>query len=406
MADWIAERIDLGPLTGFLAKKTVPVHRHSWIYLLGGAALFLLAMQVASGCLLMLYYQPTEAAAHASVEKIMTDVPFGWLVRSMHAWGANLLIAAATLHFLTTLFTRAYRKPRELTWLAGMALLFLLLGAGFTGYLLPWTELSYFATLVGTQIPGAIPGVGEFLVHFLRGGAHVTGDTITRFYAGHVMIVPLAIAGVLGIHLLLVQFQGMSLPLGMAKKRVKDHSPFFTEFAIVDACVWLVLFAVIATLAVFLPPEIGAKADPLKAAPAGIKPEWYFLFVFQTLKHVPETLGVVTFGVGALFLTVLPMLDRNAGRERRSPIFTFVFVLLCVYAAVFQTWAWITPGMEHTANESAGLADLAGNTVFLVLLWAVVGFVVYYLRRLVIENARVRRLYTREDAEDISSTGE
>ena len=191
VAAWFRERIDAGPVFRLLDRKTVPTHRHSWIYVLGGAAAFLFALQVASGSLLMLYYQPTEAAAHESVRKIATEVPCGWLVRSVHAWGADLFIAIVALHFAVKLFARAYRKPRELTWITGMLLLAVALAAGFSGYLLPWTELSYYATLVGTQIPGTVPVVGDWIVHFLRGGDQVTGDTITRFYAVHVMFLPL-----------------------------------------------------------------------------------------------------------------------------------------------------------------------------------------------------------------------
>jgi cytochrome b6 len=144
------------------------VHRHSWIYLLGGAASFLFALQVASGSLLMLYYQPTEAAAYESVRRIASEVPCGWLVRSVHAWGADLFIAVVALHFTVKLFARAYRRPRELTWITGIALLAAALAAGFSGYLLPWNELSYYATLVGTQIPGTVPVVGDAIVHLLR----------------------------------------------------------------------------------------------------------------------------------------------------------------------------------------------------------------------------------------------
>ena len=168
----------------------MPIHRWSWLYLLGGAALFLLVLQVATGCLLMLYYQPAQDTAHESIKQIMTQVPYGWLIRSMHAWGASLFIAVVGLHFLSVLFTKAYRKPRELTWLSGMCLLGLAVGFGFSGYLLPWNELAVAATKVGTDIPGIVPVVGHFIVHFLRGGTEVTGATLTRFFGFHVAIMP------------------------------------------------------------------------------------------------------------------------------------------------------------------------------------------------------------------------
>ena len=241
------------------------MHRQSWSYLLGGASLFLFGLQIASGALLMLYYQPAQATAHESVQRIATEVPGGWFIRSAHAWGADLFIAFVGLHFVVKLFTRAYRRPRELTWLTGMALLLVTLAFGFSGYLLPWTDLSYYATLVGTQIGGTIPVVGDAIVHLLRGSAQITGDTITRFHAAHVFWLPLTAGVVLAIHFALVQSQGQSIPMGISPREVRDARPFFTEFLLLDLCVWLVLLGTVATLASLLPAELGVKADPLKA---------------------------------------------------------------------------------------------------------------------------------------------
>ena len=405
VAAWFRERIDLGPVRSLLAKKTVPVHRHSWIYVLGGAALFLFGLQVASGALLMLYYQPTEAGAHQSVQEIMTEVPLGGIVRSVHAWGANFFIAVVGLHFLVKLFTRAYRKPREMTWLSGMVLLFLALAFGFSGYLLPWNELSLYATRAGTEIPGSMPVVGDWAVHFLRGSPYVTGDTITRFYAAHVMFLPLASGLFLVVHLGLIQAQGMSRPLGMAQEKVRDAMPFVSEFLLIDLCVWLLVFGTIVTLATLLPTEVGVRADPLEDVTREIRPEWYFLFMFQTLKTLkPETLhvdgellktaGVLWFALGAAFLLLVPFLDRKAMREKKSPRLTALFMLLVTYAAAFEIWAMATPGVAVVSGEAAsGSKDAAGNVVSLLLFWTVIGFLIFYLRQLLKENTRVRKLY-------------
>ena len=393
-AAWFRARIDPSPLVAVAATKTVPIHTHSWIYLLGGAALFLFTLQIASGALLMLYYQPTDGTAHESLERIMTEVPYGWLIRSVHVWGAHVMIGTVCLHFLTVLFTRAYRKPRELTWVSGVLMLFLALGFGFSGYLLPWNELSYYATLVGTQIPGTVPGVGGFLVHFLRGGEQVTGDTITRFFAVHVQILPLTFGALLLVHLVLVQFQGISLPLGMTNSQVKDHRPFFAEFMLIDGCIWLLLFGLVVTLSVFQPAEIGVKADPLRPAPEGIRPEWYFLFMFQTLKYVPETAGVMFFALGVLFLVALPFLDRNAMREKRSPGFTAIFCVLLAYALVFEILAIYTPGVDHPREQlAAATYSVSSSVVSLALVWIVIGFLIFYLRQLVKANTCIRTLY-------------
>ena len=377
-----------------MSRKTVPSHRHSWIYLLGGGAMFLFALQLASGCLLMLYYQPSESCAHESVRRIMLEVPYGWLVRSIHVWGANLFIAIVGLHFLTTLFTRAYRRPRELTWLSGMAMLGLALAFGFSGYLLPWNELAYYATLVGTEIPAVVPGIGDLVVHLLRGGQQVTGDTITRFFAAHVMILPLGFGLFLLIHLVLIQIQGMSLPLGLSPERVKDHRPFFSEFLLVDACVWLLLLGLIVTLSLFLPAEMGVKADPLRPAPEGIKPEWYFLFMFQTLKRLPEGLGVALLALGAAVLLAMPFVDRKAAREQKDWRTTLLFCGMLAYVVVFELWAWLAPGGGHRREPlTAETYDLHAGSVSLLLFWCVIVFLLVYLRRLLRENARLRELY-------------
>ena len=408
VVEWFRERIDLGPVVAFAAKKTVPMHRHAWIYTLGGAALFLLGLQVASGVLLMLYYQPGEASAHESVLKIMTEVPSGGPVRSMHVWGANFFVAVVVAHFLVKLFTRAYRRPRELTWISGMVLLFLALGFGFSGYLLPWNELSFFATKVGTNIPATIPVVGDWVEHLLRGGAYVTDDTLTRFFAGHVMLLPLTLAPFLAMHLGLIQAQGMSLPLGLSKEKTKGERPFLSEFLLIDGCVWLLAFGLIVTLATLVPAEVGIKADPLEPTPEGIKPEWYFLFMFQTLKHVPETVGVLFFALVALFLLLVPFLDRKAMREEKCPGFTAVFVILAVYATVFEVWAMagsLSPlALMRMVSEflifcrgqlllALGSPESAGSLFTLALMWIVIGFLVFYLRQLLRENTRIRELY-------------
>ncbi|MCY2994001.1 MAG: hypothetical protein NTY19_39920, partial [Planctomycetota bacterium] len=195
---------------------------------------------------------------------------------------------------------------------------------------------------------------------------------------------------------------GMSLPLGTSPQQVRDRRPFFSEFVLIDATLWLVLLGVLATLAVCLPAEIGIQADPLKPAPDGIKPEWYFLFLFQTLKHVPETLGVAWFALGALFFLGVPWLDRNANRQRRSPRFTAVFLALLTYALVFETWAWLAPGVKRSQDELvAETYRLSTSLLSLVLFWGLIGFLLFCLRQLLCENTRIRKLYQ----QDLSMTG-
>src|SRR5579885_28343 len=215
---WLDERFGAGSVEEFLRHKTVPIHRHSMWYYFGGMTLFLFIIQVLTGILLLLYYRPTANDAFESVQYIMTQVRFGWLIRSIHSWSANLMILAAFIHMFSTYFLKAYRKPRELTWMTGMLLLVLALGFGFSGYLLPWNTLAFFATKVGTEITGQVPVIGKPLMIFLRGGEDVTGATLTRFFGFHVAVLPGLATLLILIHLALVQKLGISVPPSVEKQ--------------------------------------------------------------------------------------------------------------------------------------------------------------------------------------------
>ena len=170
LKQWFGERYSLGPLLDLFTKKKVPMYRFTFAYYVGGMALFLFGIQVATGILLLMYYKPSTAQAFESVKFIMTRVEFGWLIRSIHAWSANTMIFCVFVHLFSTFFLKAYRKPRELTWMSGVVLFGLVLGFGFTGYLLPWNEVSYFATKVGTAIAGTVPLIGPYVRQILLGG--------------------------------------------------------------------------------------------------------------------------------------------------------------------------------------------------------------------------------------------
>jgi len=345
--EWVDERLDLSEVRHFVAEKGVPVHAQKIWYYLGGMTLFLFVVQVFTGILLLLYYRPSANEAYESVQFIVTQVQFGWLIRNVHSWSANLLIGLAFAHFFSVFFLKSYRKPRELTWVSGILLLFLMLGFGFSGYLLPWNELSFFATKVGTGIAGAVPVVGHFTLRLLRGGDDVTGATLSRFYGLHVAVLPALASALVALHLLFVQRQGMSVPLSVEKKlkpgeRLRQM-PFFPNYILRDVLAWYVVIAVLAALAAFYPWELGTKADPFAVVPAGIRPEWYFLAMFHTLKLVPshvlgfegERLGVFAFGAAALFLVLVPFLDRRASRGEPSRLFTVLAAIGLAYLVVF-----------------------------------------------------------------------
>jgi cytochrome b6 len=341
--DWLDERLDLAALGRVAEKKDVPVHRHTLWYYLGGMTVFLFLIQVATGILLLFYYRPSAEDAFESVQFLMAEVEFGWLIRSIHAWSANLMIFTAFLHLFSVLLLRAYRKPREITWISGVALLGLAMGFGFTGYLLPWNELAYFATRVGTQIMEAVPLVGSFLATVLRGGDDVTGATLTRFYAIHVAVLPMLTTFLLGLHLFMVQKHGMSVPPDVERQGgPKGVMKFFPNFLLRDLVGWLTALAILAALAAYFPTELGEKADPFVPAPAGIKPEWYFMFMFQTLKYLPahilwfegEAVGILGFMLAGLILLVVPFIDRRSARGEPNRWLFWVVIAAIVYILV------------------------------------------------------------------------
>ncbi len=341
---WLDARIGLKDLEKIARKKEIPVHRHTIWYYLGGMTLFLFMVQVSTGILLLLYYRPSAEEAFESVQFLMAEVQFGWLFRSLHAWAANLMIFTLFVHLFSVLLLKAYRPPREVTWFSGVALMGLAMGFGFTGYLLPWNELSYFATKVGTEITGAVPVMGPFLGRLLRGGDDVTGATLTRFYGIHVAILPLAATALVGLHLYLVQKHGMSVPPAVERSGgPARHMPFVPNFMLRDLVGWLAALAVLAALAAYFPAELGKKADPFLPAPAGIKPEWYFMFMFQSLKYLPahilgiegEIVGIVGFGLGGLFLLLIPFLDRRTARGEPSRLFTWIGIAIIAYMLLF-----------------------------------------------------------------------
>jgi cytochrome b6 len=340
---WLDDRIGFSALTPLAKKKSVPVHKHSVWYYMGGMALFLFLLQVATGILLLFYYRPSAEGAFESVQFLMAEVKFGWLIRSIHSWGANLMVLTLFVHLFSTLLLKAYRRPREITWMSGVVLFGLALGLGFTGYLLPWNELAFFATRVGTEIPAVFPVVGDFFRNLLRGGENVSGATLTRFYAFHVSVLPGLVIVIVALHVLLVQKHGMSVPQGVeGEGGPQRHVPFFPNFLLRDAIGWLAALALLAAAAAFFPAHLGDKADPFASAPVGIKPEWYFMFMFQTLKMLPahvlgingELLGVLGFALAGVVLLILPFLDKPGPDGRYRRIWQVLGLLALAYIIV------------------------------------------------------------------------
>lgn len=346
---WADERLGLTELRKVALKKMVPEHRHSFWYYWGGIALFLFVVQVFTGVLLLIYFRPGPEA-YDSVRRITYEIDFGWLIRSAHAWSGNLVILAVMVHMFSAALMKAYRKPREFAWWSGIVLLLITMGFGFSGYLLTWDELAYFGTKVGLNITESVPLMGKPMADILRGGPEVNENTLQRFFALHVVVFPLLFVPVLMFHLWLVQKHGNAVPPSEAEKRPEDRQsvPFFPNFFIKDVAMWLIALNVIAMLASFFPWQLGHAADPLKPAPVGIHPEWYFMSQFQVLKvlgawfpgQAGEMLGMTVFTLGLVMWALLPLYDtaERGGRTARRATY---FVLLALGILIGTTiWGY------------------------------------------------------------------
>jgi ubiquinol-cytochrome c reductase cytochrome b subunit len=351
--DWLDARIGIRELAnawgpGYLLPRNI----NAW-YSLGSILLFAFALQVVTGILLLIHYVPDADKAFASVNAIMNDVPYGWLIRMLHAVGSNLMVAAGLLHMFSVLFMGSYKAPRELNWLTGFVLLNLVMALCLTGYLLPWSQLSFWATTVATNSAGAIPVVGPKLVEFLRGGKLVGPPTLGRFFALHVAVLPAAVLALIGAHLFLLERIGVSTPPfgGQGRTepwrgdafRYEAHPggiPFIPNYLLQDltsVAVYLAIYLAIVFFDpyLFFPKEAFTPANPY-LTPAHIKPEWYFLPNYQTLKLFPSELaGLAAQGVAMTLLALLPFLDRGTERHPlKRPLF-----LACSIGGILL---WIT----------------------------------------------------------------
>jgi quinol-cytochrome oxidoreductase complex cytochrome b subunit len=351
--DWLDGRYQLASLMDALLHVEIP--RSARTFYFGGITLFFFIVQAITGILLSLYYQPSPDRAYDSILFIMNEVNFGWLIRSVHSWGANLMIIFCMLHLLRVFFQGVYKAPREMTWLVGGVLLLVtVLGFGFTGYLLPWDQRAFWATTVGSEIAGAVPVVGKTLLVILRGGAEVTARTLSRFFGIHVLVAPAALLGLLAVHLVFVHQQGLADPSDKAEpqgdaapgaeavREKKKLLPFFPNYVLDEVIAWYVMLAVLIVLASLFPAGLEEPADPLRT-PEHAKPEWYFLFLYQGLKVVPRIVGVTVPIVGGLVLLLLPFLDRNPRlAPAKRPIAIAVGIISLIGIVAFTIWGWLS----------------------------------------------------------------
>lgn len=353
---WLDDRVQISKAVDFGYKQlTKPVPKHvNWLFSFGTVTLTFFASQFLSGLLLMIYYEASAESAYNSVRFIMEKVRFGWLIRQVHSYGSNFMIAFLFLHSIRVFFYGGYKKPREITWLFGFALLAVTLGFGFTGYLLPWDQLSYWATTVGTEIAGATPVIGSYLIILLRGGETISEVTLTRFFAVHVVVLPWVFMGLVAVHLFLIRYKGISTldPASVPEKTPEElkkagGKAFYPGHVLKEASVVLLMLAAMILMIVYAPLPLHEKADPFNT-PVGVKPEWYFLSMYQALKYMPKLLGILGTGLIILALFLLPFWDKTPARHPgRRPIAVAIGILFIIANIALAFLATLAE-TEHT----------------------------------------------------------
>jgi ubiquinol-cytochrome c reductase cytochrome b subunit len=366
---WIDERFPMTELwKEHVSEYYAPKNFNFWYYF-GSIALFVLALQIVTGIFLTMSYKPSAEEAFGSVEYIMRDVEWGWLIRYLHSTGASAFFIVVYLHMFRALLYGSYQKPRELLWIFGFLIYLCLMAEAFFGYLLPWGNMSYWGAQVIVSLFGAIPWIGNSLVEWIRGDYYISDVTLNRFFALHVVALPLALIFLVVAHILALHEVGSNNPDGIEIKKVKGPDghpldgirfhPYYTVKDTAATGVFLILFCLI----VFFAPEMGGyflehanfePADPLRT-PEHIAPVWYFTPFYAILRAVPNKLaGVALMGAAVILMAFLPWLDRGKVRSirYRGPIFK---TFLIAFAISFIALGWLglqpaTPGYTNAAR--------------------------------------------------------
>jgi ubiquinol-cytochrome c reductase cytochrome b subunit len=401
---WVDDRFPLlENWRAHLSEYYAPKNFNFWYYF-GSLAMLVLVLQIVTGIFLTMNYKPDAALAFASVEYIMRDVPWGWLIRYMHSTGASMFFIVVYLHMFRGLMYGSYRKPRELIWIFGCLIYLCLMAEAFFGYLLPWGQMSYWGAQVIINLFATVPFIGEDLAVWIRGDYNVGDATLNRFFAFHVIALPLVLLGLVAAHILALHEVGSNNPDGVEIKKHKDPKtgtpldgipfhPYYTVKDIVGVVVFLMVFTVI----VFFMPEMGGyfleynnfiPADPLKT-PEHIAPVWYFTPFYAMLRAVPSMFGsqfpgVAVMGAATMILFALPWLDRGKVKSvrYRGPVYKawlWAFVvsfLILGYLGVVPTTVWgqlpkgipLLGGMD-TATLAARVLTIVYFLFFILMPW-------------------------------------
>jgi quinol-cytochrome oxidoreductase complex cytochrome b subunit/mono/diheme cytochrome c family protein len=343
--DWIEHRTGLETAVRNFLYEDIPASS-GWHQIIGSAAVFFFIIQVFTGGLLAFNFAPTPGDSYNSVRYIMTELTGGHLIRGLHHWGASMMLIIVVLHMLQVFLYGAYKKPREATWMVGCVLLLITLVFGLTGYLLPWDNRAYWGTMVTAQITGSAPIAGPYLTRLLGSEAGVSRVTFSRFYALHTILLPPLVIILIGIHIYLVRKHGVAPAVGDTAPRRK----FFPEQVFKDTVGVAIAFIILFTLAVVAEAPLGKLADPTDTAFIP-RPEWYFLFLFQTIKFFKgplETVGTVVLpGIAVLILFLVPFIDRGPMVRLGKRTFAFGIAILGILA-----WTSLTTAAVMTTPPS------------------------------------------------------
>ncbi len=334
-AKWLEARL---PILGLVHSSFVafPNPRNlNYFWTFGGILAFMLGSQILTGVILAMHYTPEASLAFNSVEHIMRDVNYGWLLRYVHANGASMFFFAVYVHIFRGMYYGSYKAPREVLWLLGIVIYLLMMATGFMGYVLPWGQMSFWGATVITSLFGAVPFIGDFVTHLLWGGFAVDNATLNRFFALHYLL-PFMIAGVVVLHIWALHVPGSNNPSGIEKKSAKDTLPFHPYFTVKDGFA-LSCFLVLYAWVVFFVPNYLNHADNYIEAnalvtPQHIVPEWYYLPFYAILRSIPSKLmGVVAMFMAIVLLAFLPWLDtsriRSANYRPAYKVFFWLFVV-------------------------------------------------------------------------------
>jgi len=342
---FVSDRVGWEKYLKPLVEKPLPSDL-GWTVTLGSVSVLLFVLEVVTGMFLAMYYNPSPDHAYQSIDYIMKDVHMGWILRGIHHWGAGAMVVVVFVHMVSTFFQGAFKPPRELTWIIGVFLFLMTLGFGFTGYLLPWDQKAFWATVVGTNIPKDIPVIGEFLTRVLLAGDRVSGLTLSRFYSIHTLILPSLMFLLIVFHIYLVRIHDIAPPA--ASNRSENPNPsdkktphrFFPEHLFKCAIAFVFVFTLILLLSIFaeIPREdIAGTIDPTYLP----RPEWYYMWLFQLLTFFTgsaEIIGSLAIPVGTvLFLFFLPFLSKSPLRSPADrPIATSIGVA-CLVGIIYLT---------------------------------------------------------------------